>query len=538
VPLHETSDLWWKHAIVYCLDVETFCDGNGDGIGDFEGLTGRIDYLAGLGVTCIWLMPFFPTPDRDDGYDITEFYGVDERLGSLGDLVRFVRTARERGIRVIADLVINHTSAAHRWFRAARSDRDAPHRDWYVWVDEPPEDGPKDLVFPDEERSNWEYDDGSGQYYLHRFYTHQPDLNVGNPRVRDEIAKIAGFWLELGLSGFRIDAVPFFLEATGIETELKGDPHDVLRDLRAVISRRRGDAMLLGEVNLPPADLQRYFDNQLQMAFNFLGNQALYLSLVRADAQPLRDALRSLPEIPEEGQWANFVRNHDELSLDKLSEDERAEVFAAFGPEEHMQLYGRGLRRRLPPMLDGDQRRMRLVYSLLLSLPGTPVLFYGEEIGMAENLEIEGRGSVRAPMQWAPGPQAGFSSAPPERLRNPVVQGGYGPDRVNVADQRRDPDSLLNWMERLIRRRKECPELGFGTWSVLDVDVPAVFAHRCDWDGRSVVAVHNLGPEDCTVRLPLDGGLHDLLSDQRGPDPGEVELGGYGYRWFRFTGRR
>ncbi len=536
--LEVTSDLWWKNAVIYCLDVETYADGNGDGIGDFEGLTEHIDYLAGMGVTCLWLMPFFPTPDRDDGYDILDFYAVDHRLGSLGDFVRFLRTAHDRGMRVISDLVINHTSDRHPWFRSARADRNSPYRDWYVWVDEPPEDGPKDLVFPGQEESNWEYDEGTQQYFLHRFYRHQPDLNVTNPEVIDEIAKIVGFWLELGLAGFRIDAVPFFLETIGAERDLKGDPHELLRDLRAFISRRRGDAMLLGEVNLQPPEQRRYFGDgdQLQMLFNFVVNQALYLSLVREDSGPLRKAMESLPSIPYEGQWANFVRNHDELSLDKLSDAEREEVFAAFGPEEGMQLFGRGLRRRLPSMLGGDQRRIRLVYSLLFALPGTPVLFYGEEIGMAENLEIEGRRSVRSPMQWTPDPGGGFSAAPPEEFRDPVVEGEFSPEHVNVADQRRDPSSLLNWTERLIRRRRECPEVGMGNWSLLPIADASVLAHRCDWEGRSLLLLHNLSDEPRTVRLDVEH-LDDTFADRDYPPPkdGEIELDGYGYRWLRLS---
>ncbi|HUH07411.1 MAG TPA: alpha-amylase family protein, partial [Egibacteraceae bacterium] len=462
-----TSDLWWKNAVIYCLDVETFMDHDGDGCGDFAGLTERVDYLAGLGVTCIWLMPFYPTPDLDDGYDIREYCGVDPRLGSLGDFVEFVRTASDRGMRVIADLIVNHTSDQHPWFQQARKDPDSPLRDYYVWVDEPPDDGPDDLVFPDAEDSNWEYDEQAGQYYLHRFYGHQPDLNVGNPDVRDEIHKVIGFWLELGLSGFRIDAVPFFLEDIGIEHDVRDDPHDYLRDLRAFTSRRRGDAMLLGEVNLEPGDLRQYFGgdhaNELHMLFNFVVNQALYLALVREDPEPIRGALRALPQIPEPAQWANFVRNHDELSLDKLTDDEREEVFAQLAPDEGMRLFGRGIRRRLPTMLGGDRRRIELTYSLLFSLPGTPVLFYGEEIGMGENLDVDGRMAVRTPMQWSDEPNGGFSSAPADQLCVPMTeQGDFGYRQVNVDEQRRDEGSLLNWMERMIRLRKLTPEIGWG----------------------------------------------------------------------------
>ena len=390
----DTSDLWWKTAVVYCLDVETFFDLDGDGVGDLPGLVNRIDYLADLGVTCLWLMPFYPTPDRDDGYDITDFYGVDSRLGSHGDLVELIRTARDRGIRVIADLVVNHTSDRHPWFKAARSSKNSPYRDYYVWRSDRPPDTSKETVFPDQEKSIWEYDEKSGEYFLHRFYKHQPDLNVANPRVRDEIAKVIGFWLKLGLSGFRVDAVPFLLETTGASERELGefaDPHEYLRSLRAFIGRRSGEAVLLGEVNLPHKEQLLYFGgddgDELSLQFDFIGMQNVYLSLARHDARPLVKALAERPAPSSDVQWATFVRNHDELTLDKLTDEERAEVFAAFGPEERMQIFGRGLIRRLPPMLGGDPRRIRMVYSLLFSLPGTPVLFYGEEIGMGENLD-------------------------------------------------------------------------------------------------------------------------------------------------------
>jgi maltose alpha-D-glucosyltransferase/alpha-amylase len=539
-----TSDLWWKNAVIYCIDVELFKDSDGDGIGDFAGLTDRVDYLAGLGVTCVWLMPFYPTPNRDNGYDIADFYGVDPRLGSLGDVVEFLRTARERGIRVIADLVVNHTSVDHRWFQAARADRDSPYRDFYVWADEPPPDGPKDLVFPGQETSNWEFDERAGQYYLHRFYKSMPDLNIANPRVRDEIHKVIGFWLELGLSGFRVDAAPFLIEQAGIQEGVLGDPHEYLRDLRAFLDRRRGDAILLAEANLPPADMRRFFGDEdgdeMHMLFNFLVNQKLFLSLVRQQAAPLAEALRALPSVPQTNQWANFVKNHDELTLDKLSDAEREEVFAALAPAEDMRVYGRGIRRRVPPMLAGDRRRLELVYSLLFALPGTPVLLYGEELGMGDDPGVEGRGSVRIAMQWDGGPGCGFTAARP---RVPLLEGGdFGCRRVNAADQRRDPGALLNWTERLVRRRKETPELGWGAVTVVPAGDPAVLALRCDWRGQVVLTVHNFADRPVKADLDLDAGdararPAELLADQAyealDAAADGVPLDGYGYRWFR-----
>jgi maltose alpha-D-glucosyltransferase/alpha-amylase len=539
-------DLWWKNAVVYCVDVELFRDSNGDGVGDFPGLTDKVDYLAGLGVTCIWLMPFYPTPNKDNGYDISDFYGVDPRLGTLGDLVEFLRAARERGIRVIADLVVNHTSDQHPWFQSARADPASPFRDFYVWADEQPE-GPKDVVFPDAEDSNWDYDEVAGKWFLHRFYSHMPDLNIANPRVRDEITKVVGYWLELGLSGFRVDAAPFVIEQTGTEAERDQDPHAFLRDLRAFLNRRRGDAILLAEANLPPDDQRRFFGDEggdeMHMLFNFLLNQRMFLALVRQDPAPVVTGLRELPPVPETNQWANFVKNHDELTLDKLTDDEREEVFAALAPDPDMRSFGRGIRRRVPPMLDGDRDRIELLYSMAFTLPGSPVLLYGEEIGLGDNQAVEGRGAVRVAMQWTAGPNGGFTQGKPAV---PVVADGpFAPDEVNVAAQHRDPGSLLNWTERAIRTRKELPELGWGAWQVLDTDHPGILAHRCDWQGRGVVVLHNLHPDPVEVTVALGDDVEpgramaDLFADGRydRATTGEpVALERFGYRWLRLPG--
>ncbi|HSU74502.1 MAG TPA: alpha-amylase family protein [Terrabacter sp.] len=546
--MSDTGDVWWKNAVVYCADVQTFQDSNGDGIGDLRGMTDRVEYLADLGVTCLWLMPFYPTARQDDGYDITDFFGVDPELGTLGDFVELVRTARAHGIRVIVDFVMNHTSDQHPWFRSARRSRDDPYRDYYVWSRTRPRSSRKDVVFPDEEDSIWQRDEKTGDYYLHHFLKHQPDLNVANPAVQDEISRTLGFWLALGVSGFRVDAVPFLFArdgVPGVDDDEAFDPDRYLGDVRSFVTRRVGDAVLLGEVNLPYPDQRRFFGGDdgdgLNMQFDFNAMQRFYLSLARGDAGPLAEALRERPPLDVTSQWASFVRNHDELTLDKLTDEERQEVFEAFGPDPGMQLYGRGLRRRLPTMVSGDERRIRLAYSLAFSLPGTPVLFYGEEIGMGENLDVPGRLAVRTPMQWTSAPSGGFSSAPPRRLTRPMPDGLWGPEHVNVAEQRHDPDSLWWFIRHLARRYRQLPQSGWGTVEVLDHPVGAVLAHvsRCgDW---LMLAVHNFGEEGAVVPLtipdlPEGARLVDVLGTLPGVTPSptgvvELALEPYAYRW-------
>ena len=539
------SDLWWKNAVVYCIDVETFMDSNSDGVGDFGGLIERVPYLDGLGVTCIWLLPFYPTPNRDDGYDVTDYYSVDPRLGTLGEFVEFVRTAQDRGIRVVTDLVVNHTSSDHPWFRSARSSRDSPYRRWYVWADEPPPDEQK-VIFPDKEDSNWTFDEQAGQYYLHRFYSSEPDLNVANPEVRDEIHRIMGFWLQLGVSGFRVDAAPYLIGGTGIDNEMPEDPHVILERMRGFLNRRRGEAVMFGEVNLDPGERQKFFGDaadEMTALFDFILSGAIFVSLAREEAAPLAHHLRQTPTPPRTAQWLNFIRNHDELNLSRLPEDEKQTVMDAFAPEESMRIYGRGIRRRLPPMVDGDRRRIELVYSLLLTLPGTPVLLYGEEIGMGDDLRIEGRKSVRTAMQWTGEVNGGFSRCKAGETQVPVIaEGPFAYDSVNVADQRRREDSLLNRIERAIRVRKECPEFGWGRWTVLESGDPRVFAHRCDWLDGTVLVAHNVCGEEVEARLVLDDDgdfeeITDVFGNERYEpldlaDP-RFRLPPYGYRWLR-----
>jgi maltose alpha-D-glucosyltransferase/alpha-amylase len=540
------AEHWYRSAIVYCLDVKTFADGNGDGMGDFAGLVGKLPYLSGLNVDCVWLQPFFPSPMRDNGYDITDYYGVDPRLGTLGDFVEFSRSAREHGMRVMIDLVVNHTSIDHPWFQAARSDPASPYRDYFVWAPEKPPDADEGMVFPGEQHTTWTWDREAKAYYFHRFYPHQPELNILSPGVRREIERITGFWLQLGVTGFRIDALPFLVELKHLPqaAALEGhDPNDYIREMRHHVQTLCGDACLMAEANIPPEETLDYFGDgdKIHMSFNFWANQHLFLALARKEAAPLLRAYAQLPPLPDWCQWNNFLRSHDELDLGRLSDDEREEVFRAFGPREDMQLYGRGIRRRLAPMLGNDRRRLELAHSLMLTLPGTPVLRYGDEIGMGDDLALPAREAVRTPMQWSDDPNGGFSAAPPERLvLPPRSEGEFSWHKVNVEAQRRDPDSLLNWLERATRQRKECPEFGLGRCTWIDAGHPAVLAHCCERDARMVFAVHNFGARPVKVELPVGEGarvLRDVLNHHEEPvsEDGRyrVRLEPYGYRWLR-----
>lgn len=536
---------WYENAIIYCLDVETFADSDGDGIGDFNGLTRRLDYLSGLGITCLWLMPFYPTPNRDDGYDVADYQAIDPRLGSLGDFSEFMVAAEERGIHVIVDLVPNHTSDQHPWFQAARQDPESPYRDYYVWRQDDPGDTSSEVVFPGEQEGIWTYDEAAQAWYLHQFYAFQPDLNFSNPAVRDQFRRTMGLWLRLGAAGFRIDAAPFLgstaLTASGDNME---SVHEALRDIEGFATYRRGNAVLLGEVDVSLSQIADYFGggNELDALFNFTLNRYLFLGLAQQSADPIAFGLQQLPTIPSQGQWVNFLRHHDELNLSRLTADQRQQVFAALGPQPEMQIYGRGLRRRLAPMLGGDQRRIRLAYSLLFSLPGAPMIYYGEEIGMGEHLALHGRLSVRTPMQWTSRENGGFSSAEPEQFVRPILSGGdYGYEQVNVDASRSDRDSLLNWMAGLIRVRRECSEIGLGKSSILNTGANAVLGLRYDDGDSTIVTLNNLSPQRQTVTLDLTereiGTAIEIFNDRPygaiNPARPRLRVDGYGYRWLR-----
>jgi maltose alpha-D-glucosyltransferase/alpha-amylase len=542
------DDLWYKNGVFYCLAVGTYMDANGDGVGDFKGLLRRLDYLDGLGVTAIWLMPFQPSPGKDDGYDISDYYGVDPRYGTLGDFVEFTHGCQQRGIRVIIDLVVNHTSDAHPWFREARSSPDSPYRDWYVWADKKPANANKGMVFPGIQKSTWNYDKEARAWYFHRFYDFQPDLNTSNPYVQAEILKIMGFWIQLGVSGFRMDAVPFVIATKGAKVKTPVEQYDMLRSLREFLQWRQGNAIILAEANvLPETDMEYFGDDgeRMHMMFNFHVNQNLFYAMASADSRPLAKALKATRPRPASAQWGLFLRNHDEFDLGRLTKAQRNVVFEKFGPDKNMQLYDRGIRRRLAPMLGGDRRRLELAYSLMCTMPGTPVIRYGDEIGMGDNLALPERNCARTPMQWSSEPHAGFTES--DRPCSPVIdQGPYGFEQVNVATQRRDPNSMLNWTERIIRMRKEVPEIGWGDFKVIATRDPAVLIIRYDWRNNSVLFVHNLDekPKEIVFAAGLSGdagkSLVNLLSEDHSEagDNGRhrLVLEAYGYRWYRVGG--
>ncbi len=538
------ANRWYSEAVLYCLDVQTFQDSNGDGVGDLPGLISRLDYLARLGITCLWLNPIHPSPRRDDGYDITDFYAVHPEIGTMGDFTELIHQADSRGIRVIIDLVVNHTSDEHPWFTDAVSSPDSAHRDWYVWSDDEPSDRKQGMVFPGPQDETWTWHEQAQSWYYHRFFNYQPDLNMSNPEVVAEIENIIGFWLGLGVAGFRMDAAPFIIEQTEPGNPKSPKDFELLTRFRERLSWRRGDAVVLAEANVENDELVRYFgdeggsQNRLPMLFDFVLSVNCFLALARGEAAPIRRALDSAPAIPRHAQWATFLRNHDEVDLSRLSKDEQAECFAAFGPDEDMQLYGRGIRRRLAPMLGNDPAMLRLAYSLQFTLPGTPVLRYGEELGMGDDLSLPEREALRTPMQWTSGPQGGFTTA--DTATKPVIDTGeYGYRSLNVDLARQDPDSLLGWFERMIRTLRECSEVGTGACTPITTNDPAVLVHRMDAERGSVLFVHNLGDVEASVdltdetRAPLE-----LFADRRydAPDLNALTVGPHGFRWLRLSG--
>jgi maltose alpha-D-glucosyltransferase/alpha-amylase len=504
-PAPADDPLWYKDAVIYQLHVKAFSDSSADGIGDFVGLTRKLGYIASLGVTAIWLLPFYPSPLRDDGYDIADYTNVHPDYGTRRDFRAFVREAKRRGLRVITELVVNHTSDQHPWFVESRSSRTNPRRDWYVWSDDPSRYADARIIFTDTETSNWAWDNVSQANYWHRFFSHQPDLNWESPAVFKAMLRVMRFWLEMGVDGLRLDAVPYLVEREGTNCENLPETHDVLRRLRGAMDERHPGRMLLAEANQWPPDVRPYFGNgdECHMAFHFPLMPRIWIALRKEDRMPIVDIMERTPQIPPECQWALFLRNHDELTLEMVTDEERDYMYAEYAADKRARI-NLGIRRRLAPLVDNSRRRIELLNALLLSMPGTPVIYYGDEIGMGDNVYLGDRNGVRTPMQWTGDRNAGFSGADPAALYSPViVDPVYGYQAVNVEAQERIPGSLLHWMRRIIRVRREYPAFGRGTLEFLHPENRHVLAYLREHEGVAILCVANLSRFAQYVELDL-----------------------------------
>ncbi|MGI5120469.1 maltose alpha-D-glucosyltransferase [Marinactinospora thermotolerans] len=538
---------WYKHAVFYEVLARGFYDSNGDGTGDLRGLIEKLDYLEWLGIDCIWLLPLYESPLRDGGYDISDYMKILPEFGQIADFVELVEEAHKRGIRVIADLVMNHTSDQHPWFKASREDPDGPYGDFYVWSDTTERYSDARIIFVDTEQSNWTYDEVRGQYYWHRFFSHQPDLNFENPAVQEAILEVLRFWLDLGIDGFRLDAVPYLYEREGTNCENLKETHEFLKRIRAEVDRLYPDRVLLSEANQWPADVVDYFGDfeaggdECHMNFHFPLMPRMFMAVRREQRYPISEILAQTPQIPRNCQWAIFLRNHDELTLEMVTDEERDYMYAEYAKDPRMRA-NVGIRRRLAPLLDNDQNQIELFTALLLSLPGSPVLYYGDEIGMGDNIWLGDRDAVRTPMQWTSDRNAGFSRCDPGRLYLPLIMDPiYGYQAVNVEAQRDNPSSLLNWTRKMIQIRKRHPVFGTGDFTELHASNPSVLAFVREYGDDRMLCVNNLSrfpqpveldlrrfegvtPIECTggVRFPAIGELPYLLT-----------LPGHGFYWFQ-----
>jgi maltose alpha-D-glucosyltransferase/alpha-amylase len=535
--------LWYKDAIVYETHVKAFRDSNGDGVGDFAGLTEKLDYLEELGVTCLWLLPFFPSPLRDDGYDIADYRGVHPAYGTLADFRRLVEEAHRRDIAVLIELVVNHTSDQHPWFqRARRAPPGSEERDHYVWSDSDRRYPEARIIFTDAERSNWAWDPEARAYYWHRFFSHQPDLNFDNPRVLAEILEVMKHWLDMGIDGFRLDAIPYLVEREGTSCENLPETHAVLRRIRGFVDRHYPGRMLLAEANQWPWDVRPYFGegDECHMAFHFPVMPRIFMSLRLEDAEPIVDIMRRTPPIPDSCQWGLFLRNHDELTLEMVSEDERDYMVLAYARDPRAKL-NVGIRRRLAPLVENSRRRIELLNGLLFSFPGTPIVYYGDELGMGDDVHRRDRDGVRTPMQWSGDRNAGFSQAPGERLYSqPIADPVYGYGAVNVEAQLRDPSSLLHWMRNMIRLRKQLKVFGRGTMEFLPVANKRILAYVRRGERDAILCVANMSrhPQPAELDLSAFEGATpvEMLGYTPFPRVGKLPyfltLGGYGFYWF------
>ncbi|HTA43069.1 MAG TPA: maltose alpha-D-glucosyltransferase [Bryobacteraceae bacterium] len=535
--------LWFKDAIIYETHVKAFFDSDNDGIGDFKGLTRKLDYLQDLGVTCLWLLPFFPSPLRDDGYDISDYLNVHSSYGNLDDFKSLLKTAHERNLQVIIELVVNHTSDQHPWFQAARRARPgSPERDYYVWSDTDKKYSGARIIFTDTERSNWAWDAEAKAYYWHRFFSHQPDLNFDNPAVMDEVLKAMRFWLDMGVDGLRLDAIPYLVERDGTNCENLPETHEIVKRLRRVMDANYTNRLLLAEANQWPEDVRQYFGDadEFHMAFHFPLMPRMFMALRLEDRHPVVDIMARTPEIPDGCQWGLFLRNHDELTLEMVTDDERDYMYFAYGSDPRMRL-NVGIRRRLAPLMDNNPRRIELMNSILFSFPGTPVIYYGDEIGMGDNIYLGDRNGVRTPMQWTGDRNAGFSRADPARLYSPIIMDPiYGYDAVNVEAQLADSSSLLHWMRNMIALRKLFRVFGRGTLEFLSPTNRKILAYLRRYETDQVLCVANLSRFSQPVELDLSSlaGMTpvEMLGYTEFPridsQPYRLSLGPYGFFWF------
>jgi maltose alpha-D-glucosyltransferase/alpha-amylase len=539
----QEDSLWYKDAVIYQLHVRTFCDSNADGIGDFVGLTQRLDYLQELGTTAIWLLPFYPSPLRDDGYDIADYTTVHPSYGTLEDFKTFLTAAHNRGIRVIIEMVMNHTSDQHPWFQEARSSRDNPKRDWYVWSDTDTKYQGVRIIFLDTEMSNWTWDPVSKSYYWHRFFSHQPDLNFDNPAVFEATWDVMKFWLEMGVDGFRLDAVPYLVEREGTSCENLPETHAVIKEIRKRLDVSYPGKMLLAEANQWPADVRAYFGDgdEFHAAFHFPLMPRMFMAVKLEDRKPIIEILDQTPAIPENCQWCIFLRNHDELTLEMVTDVERDYMYDEYATEKTMRI-NLGIRRRLAPMMENDRRRIELLNGLLMSMPGTPIIYYGDEIGMGDNIYLGDRNGVRTPMQWNGGTNAGFSFADPERLYSPLISNSvYGYQVVNVDSQKRSNHSLLSWMKALIRTRNSYRVFSRGTMEFLRPSNHRVLAYVRELGNDKILVVNNLSSSAQAVELDLQRYKGYIPIEMFGrnlfPRFGELPylltLGPYQFYWFR-----
>jgi maltose alpha-D-glucosyltransferase/alpha-amylase len=544
----QRDPLWYKRAVFYEVLVRAFSDSNGDGTGDLKGLTERLDYLQWLGVDCLWLPPFFSSPLRDGGYDVSDFTNVLEEFGTLGDFVEFVDAAHERGMRVIIDFVMNHTSDQHAWFQASRNDPEGPYGDFYVWSDTDEAYADARIIFVDTETSNWTFDPVRKQYFWHRFFSHQPDLNFDNPAVQDAVLEALRFWLDLGIDGFRLDAVPYLFEREGTNCENLKETHEFLRRVRTEVDRLYPDRVLLCEANQWPDDVVEYFGDpvvgdECHMAFHFPVMPRLFMAARRESRYPISEIMAQTPPIPENCQWGVFLRNHDELTLEMVTDEERDYMWGEYAQDPRMKA-NIGIRRRLAPLLDNDRNQLEMFTALLLSLPGSPVLYYGDEIGMGDNIWLGDRDGVRTPMQWTPDRNAGFSNCNPGQLYLPVVMDPvYGYQVTNVEAQLANTTSLIHWTRRMIEVRKQNPAFGCGTFLDLGGTNPSVFTFVREFGDDLVLCVNNLSrfPQPVELDLRKFEGYRpiELLGGVEFPTIGELPylltLGGHAFYWFRLA---